>query len=71
MILDWCRDDWTCRAMDTVLSWIDPAHERCYTLEELTAHLTAASFDRRDALRYRFDLIWGMMAVEARRPSFS
>jgi len=57
--------------MDTVLSWIDPAHERCYTLEELTAHLTAASFDRRDALRYRFDLIWGMMAVEARRPSFS
>lgn len=69
VILDWCRDDWTCRGMDLVLSWVDPAHETCYTLGELTTHLTAASFERRDALRYRFDLVWGMMAVEARPSS--
>jgi len=69
VILDWCRDYWTCRVMDAVLPWVDPAYETCYTLGELTAQLTAASFERRDALRYRFDLVWGMMAVEARASS--
>ena len=71
VILDWCRDDWTCRIMDAVLPWVDPAYETCYTLDELTAHLAAASLVPHDALRYRFDLVWGMMAVEAHPRSVS
>lgn len=63
VLLDWCRDYWTCRLMDAMLRYIDPAHEICYTLAEVTTLLGRASFTVRDAFRYRFDLVWGMMVV--------
>lgn len=66
VLLDWCRDFWTCRAMDAVLRRVDPAHHECYTLDDLRGRLRTAGFDVRWDLRYRFDLIWGMMVVEAR-----
>ncbi|MFB6249768.1 MAG: class I SAM-dependent methyltransferase [Salinibacter sp.] len=66
VLLDWCRDFWTCRAMDAVLRRVDPAHHTCYTLDDLRGLLRRAGFDVRWTFRYRFDLIWGMMAVEAR-----
>ena len=66
ILLDWCRDFWTCRAMDAVLRRVDPAHHTCYTLDELRGLLQAARFDVGWSFRYRFDLIWGMMVVEAR-----
>jgi ubiquinone/menaquinone biosynthesis C-methylase UbiE len=65
VLLDWCRDFWTCRIMDIVLQWVDPAYATCYTLGELTRLLRASSFEPRTKMRYRFDLIWGMMLVEA------
>jgi len=66
IVLDWCRDFWTCRIMDAVLQYIDPAHETCYTLDELTTLLARTSFGVSDTCRYRFDLVWGMMVVIAR-----
>ena len=66
VLLDWCRDFWTCRVMDAVLRRVDPAHHDCYTLDELRGLLQTAGFDVRWAFRYRFDLVWGMMVVEAR-----
>jgi ubiquinone/menaquinone biosynthesis C-methylase UbiE len=66
VLLDWCRDFWTCRVMDAVLRRVDPAHHDCYTLDELRGLLRTAGFDARCAFRYRFDLIWGMMVAEAR-----
>ncbi len=71
VLLDWCRDYWTCRVMDAVLRRVDPAHHACYTLDELRRHLRRAGFKVRNDLRYRFDLIWGMMVVEAVRPASS
>ncbi len=66
VLLDWCRDFWTCRVMDAVLQRIDPAYEHCYTLSELQAQLKYIGFSVRGPFRYRFDLVWGMMGVEAR-----
>lgn len=65
VILDWCRNFWTCRVMDTVLSRIDPAYQHCYTLAELETLLHAADFSMQRQFCYRFDLIWGMMVVDA------
>lgn len=65
VILDWCRDYWTCRLMDAVLRRLDPAYETCYTLAALTDLLDEADFETSDAFRYRFDLVWGMMGVTA------
>lgn len=66
IVLDWCRDFWTCRLMDGVLRCVDPAHATCYTLDELTTLLARTAFDVFDPFRYRFDLVWGMMVVDAR-----
>lgn len=65
LILDWCRDFWTCRVMDMVLRLVDPAYEQCYTLDEMRALLGAGGFSTQQQFRYRFDLIWGMMVVDA------
>lgn len=69
VLLDWCRDFWTCRTMDAVLQYVDPAYETCYTRAELTTLLARASFEVPDAFRYRFDVVWGMMVVTARPSS--
>jgi len=66
ILLDWCRDYWTCRVMDSVLQYVDPAHGTCYTLDELAGHLDATGWGRHSSFRYRFDLVWGMMVVDAR-----
>ncbi|WP_103027835.1 class I SAM-dependent methyltransferase [Salinibacter altiplanensis] len=68
VVLDWCRDYWTCRTMDALLQRVDPAYETCYTLEELKDRMRPANFEVQDAFRYRFDLVWGMMGAEARTP---
>jgi len=66
VVLDWCRDFWTCRVMDAMLQLVDPAHGACYTLGELRALLRKSGFGVRFDFRYRFDLVWGMMVAEAR-----
>ena len=68
VLLDWCRDFWTCRAMDAALRRIDPAYHTCYTLDELTALIGRTELRRRYTFRYRFDLVWGIMVVEAVLP---
>lgn len=65
VLLDWCRDYWTCRLMDALLRRVDPAHYRCYSLGETTSLLGAAGFHVHSTFRYRFDVVWGMMVVEA------
>ncbi len=65
VLLDWCQDYWTCRLMDVLLRRVDPAHHRCYSLAETTSLLGAAGFHVHSTFRYRFDVVWGMMVVEA------
>ena len=69
VVLDWCRDFWTCRVMDVVLRRLDPAHHDCYTVDEVTSLLKSAGLGVRDQFRYRFDLIWGMMVIDAVCPA--
>jgi hypothetical protein len=64
VMLDWCRDFWTCRVMDAVLRILDPAYQHCYTLGEMRSLLERADFALQDQFRYRFDLVWGMMVVD-------
>jgi len=65
VVLDWCRDFWTCRVMDGVLKRIDPAYDTCYTLDELTTLIERAGLRTQYTFRYRFDLVWGMMVATA------
>lgn len=65
VLLDWCRDFWTCRVMDAVLTLLDPAHRTCYTLADLLAMLRHAGLAVRRFERFRLDLIWGLMITEA------
>jgi len=65
VLLDWCRDFWTCRLMDAVLHRLDPAYSGCYTKADMSGLLEGASFDVRASRMYRFDVVWGMMVVEA------
>ena len=67
VILDWCRDFWTCRVMDEVLLRLDPAHDGCYTLAEMQGLLAGSPLMFRRGARHRAGLIWGMMTVEALR----
>ena len=67
--LDWCRDFWTCRVMDEVLSRLDPAHDECYTLGEMQGLVANSPLAFRRGARHRAGLIWGLMTVEALRPS--
>ena len=67
VILDWCRDFWTCRAMDEVLLRLDPAHDGCYTLAEMQGLVAGSPLMFRRGLRHRAGLMWGLMTVEALR----
>ena len=66
-LMDWCRDYWTCRAMDAVLTRIDPAHGACHTQTGLHAMARGADLDLRAHERFRVQWIWGQMALTAAR----
>ncbi len=65
IILDWCRDFIVCRFCDWLLGWLDPAHKRCYTQDELQTLIMSAGLKVQRAQRVRFGLIWGLMVVDA------
>ncbi|WP_019501274.1 class I SAM-dependent methyltransferase [Pseudanabaena sp. PCC 6802] len=63
IVLDWCRDFWSCQALDFALKLIDPAYRTCYTQTELHGFLNAASFDVTAARKKRLYPLWGMMVA--------
>jgi ubiquinone/menaquinone biosynthesis C-methylase UbiE len=65
VILDWNKDYLVCRICDWVLQIFDPAHQQCYTQEELHQLLLSAEFKIHRATQVRFGVIWGLMAVTA------
>ena len=65
IILDWCRDFIVCQVCDWVLSWIDPAHQQCYSEVELHDLVRNAGYHIQRHQRLRFGLIWGLMVLEA------
>lgn len=67
LLLDWCRDGWLCQWCDWVLQQFDPAHNQCYTQQELHDLLITQQFKIYRSTRVRLALVWELMAVEARR----
>jgi ubiquinone/menaquinone biosynthesis C-methylase UbiE len=65
VILDWNKDYPLCRICDWILQVFDPAHQQCYTQDELHQLLRAAGFEIHRASKVRFGVIWGLMAVTA------
>jgi ubiquinone/menaquinone biosynthesis C-methylase UbiE len=65
VILDWCKDFLFCRGLDIVLQWTDPAHQQCYTQQELHKFLTSSGFNIDASRKMRFGLFWGLMAATA------
>lgn len=65
IILDWCRDFPTMRVLDAILRHTEPAHQRCYTLDELQAMLAENGLAVQMSQRVRFGLFWGLMVVAA------
>ncbi|MBW4536387.1 MAG: class I SAM-dependent methyltransferase [Pleurocapsa minor HA4230-MV1] len=63
IILDWNKDYPVCRICDWLLQIFDPAHQQCYTQEELHKLLISAEFKIHRATKVRFGVIWGLMAV--------
>lgn len=69
VVLDWCQDFWMCQMMDVVLGIADPAYQRCFTLDEMRAFIAETPLALRRVERLRVGWIWGMMIVEAVRPT--
>ncbi|MEA5509736.1 class I SAM-dependent methyltransferase [Crocosphaera sp. UHCC 0190] len=65
IILDWSKDYLICRICDWILQIFDPAHQKCYTQAELHQLLVSAGFNIYRATKFRFGMIWGLMAVTA------
>lgn len=65
IILDWCRDFIICRFCDWLLGWLDPAHRRCYTQNELNTLIMSSGLKIQRTQQVRFGLIWGLMVVDA------
>ncbi|BAZ47238.1 type 11 methyltransferase (plasmid) [Chondrocystis sp. NIES-4102] len=59
----WNKDYPVCRICDWLLQIFDPAHQQCYTQEELHKLLISAEFKIHCATKVRFGVIWGLMAV--------
>jgi ubiquinone/menaquinone biosynthesis C-methylase UbiE len=65
IILDWCKDYMFYRVGDFILKWFDPAYKGCYTQSEFHKLLKSAQFDIKQATKFHFGVVWGMMVVTA------
>ena len=67
ILTDWCRRYRSIRMLDSLLKYIDPAHYRCYNLDECIKMLNDAGFSIERADCYKISSIWGMMTIVGRK----
>lgn len=65
LLVDWCRNYVTIRALDRWLRWRGRAHHRTYTAVECAAMLRRAGFRVREIREQRIDWLWGLMIADA------
>jgi ubiquinone/menaquinone biosynthesis C-methylase UbiE len=63
VILDWCRDFWSCQVLDIILKLFDPAYRTCYTQAELHNFLNETNFDVIGNQKKLLQPLWGMMVA--------
>ena len=68
VIVDWCADFITMRALDVVLRVVDRAHERTYAADAVRTLAAGANFERIEITRCKIDRFWGLFALTARVP---
>ncbi|MGF1992263.1 MAG: class I SAM-dependent methyltransferase [Nostoc sp. ZfuVER08] len=61
VILDWCKDYLFCQILDIILKIFDPAHQQCYTQDELHHFLSCANFVVSRGTKVRLGIFWGLM----------
>jgi ubiquinone/menaquinone biosynthesis C-methylase UbiE len=65
IILDWCRNYFTCQLCDMFLKVFDPAYHNCYRFEELQGILEGENFQTRIGTMFQLRKFWGMMCFDA------
>ncbi len=67
-LTDWCDDYLSCRLCSFWLHLTDRSFVRAYTLRQCQRLLEDAGFEVVAGRRFKIDLLWGLMRLEARRP---
>jgi len=68
VLVDWCADFVTMRALDWVVRVVDRAHNRTYTARQVQTLAAGATFEHVDIARCKIDRFWGLFALTARVP---
>lgn len=68
VVVDWCADYLTMRALDLLLRVVDPAHERTASTARLRASAVGAKLVDVQVTKTRIDRFWGLMVLTARTP---
>ncbi|WP_373058058.1 class I SAM-dependent methyltransferase [Gemmatimonas sp.] len=69
VLVDWCADFVTMRALDRVLRVVDRAHQRTFTARQVRSLAAGATFEHVDIARCKIDHFWGLFALTARVPA--
>ncbi|WP_309671762.1 class I SAM-dependent methyltransferase [Gemmatimonas sp.] len=69
VLVDWCADFLTMRALDVVLRVVDRAHAHTFSSVDVQRLVTGANFERIDIAREKIDRFWGLFVLTARVPS--
>ncbi len=69
VIVDWCADFFTMRALDLVLRVTDRAHERTLGSRALQSAAIDAKFTNVQVTKARIDRFWGLMVLSATAPT--
>lgn len=67
VILDWCKDHWTCRLLDLWLRAVQTSYRGCYRIRELASKMERAGFRVDVAEKFRISFFWGLMLLEAKK----
>ncbi len=66
VVVDWCADFLTMRALDLLLRVADRAHAQTYTTAAVQRLAAGANFERIDTMRCKIDRFWGLFVLTAR-----
>ncbi|QJR35458.1 class I SAM-dependent methyltransferase [Gemmatimonas groenlandica] len=69
VIVDWCADFLTMRALDVALRVFDRAHTQTFTSAAVQRLVAGANFERINVAREKIDRFWGLFVLIARVPS--
>ncbi|AJD58058.1 class I SAM-dependent methyltransferase [Synechococcus elongatus] len=67
ILTDWCRNYLMINLLDRWLHWVDKAHVRAYSIDDLQKILIESNFKLLSIDQYRINWFWGLMTIQAAR----